>query len=633
MKLLLKFVTIVLFCFCFVQNLKLSKDERSVNMLLKQLSTSPAIRSCNLCTTKSVAKHHVVKMLRSKLARVFPMTSLGRHDTSLLNKYRRTDFSAIRKFYNKSREQKGLLNYASSSTIFMYVFSPKDKWLANLVRYYFTLAFPTSIPKLLLICMDNSRRSFYVNMILRLRKRGIVDVEILEFSKIASRKKKIAANSHCFRVHSYNPFSKRYRVEILGKKHQLFAVRKDMNLHGSRFYTPMTSSLYYLKSRNPLNKRKPLRIEIEGRNSVFGRYLQSKMNVTYVCTDDLSSVDLRFPSCWMLYPYLSSSVFLKPIHLDCYRIYTPVIYDQQMNADARLLTLYFTGTMIIFVLLQLCKSMGAFHPRTWSPISVMTMLLGQSNPYGPMVFVETILFSMISVSGIFFSIELSNSVTDVLFPVEFERQFTSFDDLKSSNLTIFLGRKPRTRNLDPSYDIGKFNNVITSSNVSYKVYDWYRIYELRNYSVLYSLVNELVHSSNMAVTIVTNRQVVDIYGKSICVDTQSPRARRSDLIEDTLLLGYVVQPFSPFHERLSDLLWQFEEKGFDNFYIYQKVARADVHNTIFKLSRKNNQQLDEEEEESDNVITLVSVCVLSLGTAAAFLALLCERVLFKLSRV
>lgn len=609
-------------------------DQEKIEILVKQLT--PGTRIISFFAEKNVMSP-TVEMLRLRATRSLPVMSLS----SLSRQYRRTRFLQIPNFHNKSREQKGLMNYASGSAILIYAFAPKRSLSTPriLVTIYQTLAFPTSTPRVLLIPVVDKRRSSYKSVFAFLLKQGIIDVEILEVSpkqnasrrvaKVSKKRKtpprSIAECQHDFRVHKCNPFSKVCKIEKLSSKSKWFDEPKDRNLHG---YKVQSASGYYYESRNPLNRKKNISVDVGGKNSIFGKYLKTSCNFTYTTREGVSPLILHLPLHWMQPPYSPDGVYLRPLHLDLYQIYTPIIYDEQINVDLGQFVPYLVGTIAILLLLDFCRFIGSFSQQTWSHWAIFKMLLALSNEHGPRYFAETILFCIISISGLFFSSEFSNSVTDILVPVKLEREFYTFEDLAKSNITVWLADPPNKPNTEFYIDTSDEHPILTAKvrHECFKLHTtWYS-----NRSMIFGLVNKMLQSSDMAMTIHSGRRNPDIHGGTIYVDLQVPKARRSDMREYMYHYVYHTTPYFPLFERFSDLVWRFEEKGLDNFRAYKHVYVSDVRRDISKsFFQKNPEFYDEEEADEINVAVLVFVFM--CGNILALVALKIEILLFVLT--
>lgn len=60
-------------------------------------------------------------------------------------------------------------------------------------------------------------------------------------------------------------------------------------------------------------------------------------------------------------------------------------------------------------------------------------------------------------------------MTDVLVPVEVERNFNTFRDLRDSNITLYLIHDPRSSTYTDLYNV--FPNMILASKVEYRQYN------------------------------------------------------------------------------------------------------------------------------------------------------------------
>lgn len=364
---------------------------------------------------------------------------------------------------------------------------------------------------------------------------------------------------------------------------------------------------FFMRKQNP---------DFRGENSDLAIHWKTRMNATFLDKRIGSETnDIHFPFKSLI-AYNRSS-YVKPIMWITYEIYVPVINDSHYQLDANGLLAYFFTTLMIILLLKACKMLGNLNDRTWAPLIAIKMLLGLENPQNPVGFGESLLFLFISIAGIFFSNEFYESVTCILIPIKVERKLQTFEDLKANNITVMLEQDPTDMR---AYGGQAADSLILMSKINYE-----KAHAIKRYT---EGVTEMVRFQNKSVSIAKGLECTTSNFDSTIYALGKPRAKTSSMIEYTKLLTYYVDNFSPFNERISDLLWRFYECGFSfgagykqaAFVLYEKYRDKEIYDET---------RLEHDDIEDDFTITYLLVFILVCGSTLSIVLLLCEILHFK----
>lgn len=598
-----------------LKTVKKSTIRQSLNRLSNQLARVKGFKTCNLFIDRSVKRSQTTDMLQSQLTKMFPIVSMGKRKFQI-SKYRRTRFTEMINW--RKREQKGLLNCASGNAILIAVVGWMKKQppsLSKVRSVYYTLAQQASIPKMLVICMTR-KKQVYKRVFNSFTYTGIIDVDILEISEAKRNVKGFLRRKYTdFTVHKHNPFLKSNKKQALSKNVTWFQP-KCKNLNAFKLRNGKTPEA----PDKMLWRGKLIEMYHDGPRSNLGLHFMASMNMTFKYTSS-SSPEFDFYFEWrFLTRNALDYTWLKSYELEKSHLYTPVIYDSQFKFNFNYLLFYIAAVVLTLLLLQLCCVFGNFDRRTWSPYEVVKMLFGYSNPRRPNIIIESSLFCLISLGGVCIANFFAEAMTDMLVPVEEERSFNTFVDLRESNITLYLCSKPAAE--DEVMHI-KYENAIILSNVSYQVeQDWVKR--------MVSMVKKMQRCNNISIS-VQLRNKWELYGTNIAINGKI-FARRSNLIEYCHIFSYPVQDFSPYYERMSDLYWRFNECGFS---VHNKLAVQVARNYIgeeLDETFQDNASFEEDSEAIDNLRTDILLYVLLLGVTASLLVLFAELVLYHLTK-
>lgn len=593
------------------KNTKEHSNRLPANRLINQLSKLEGFKTCNLYIDKNVKSSKMTDLLQKQLAKMFPTTTIGKKNLQI-SKFKRKPFSKM--INSRKREQRGLLNSASGNSIFIAVVGWVAKYptfLSNLSNAYFTLALPSSIPKVLVISVTKKKR-VYRRVFKYLTSAGIIDVEILEISR---RNRKVRGylkrDSVSLTLHKCNPFLKSLKKRALGRNVKWFE-DKFRNLNGLKLRTRNEGEVYSYK----VFGKKTVKAYTGGPKSLLATHFMTSMNMSFKIVGSNDDCDLILIDD----PLIGDSAFyprLKPFMLVTSQLYTPIIYDSQFCTNVDYFYFYLLMTLLTLLLLRVCCTIGRFDRRTWSSYEVLKMLFGLSNSRNPLLFIESALFCLISLCGICVANFFSETVTDSLVPVEEERVFHTFADLRDNNVTLYLQFEPGTVQMESRHE-----NPIISSNVSYQV-------ESDNAIRMRFLMVKMLNSKNMSIAMVEMSKFA-LYDSKV-VSNGKVLARRSDMREYSYVTSFLILEYSPYFERLSDLYWRFEECGFS---IWSKIVEMYAHYYVerdLERSVLKNQRSDEDFESLDDFTSRACLYVLFFGVTASLVALLAEIVYFRLT--
>lgn len=616
LKICLLLIAIFLHCGSF-KNLKRNNPKKFfIARLARQLSKVKGIKSCNLYVDKNLKSSQVIDMLQLQLTKMFPIMTMGRK-TLPVDKYRRTKF--VQMIHWRKREQKGILNCASASSILIAVVGPIKPnifWQYFCRVVYRNLVPPMSIPKFLVISITNKKYRAYKGVFDFFQ---VMDVEVLEIA-VPNRKVKgflFKRNFVDFTVHKCNSFLNFYKKLKLKRDVKWFE-SKFRNLHGSKLKIATPSSNCSVSVAKSDGKR-IYECYTDGPKSSLGTHLITSMNVTF--TEVRSHYKLKLERNILTGALFFKNEWLKPVEIWKYQLYTPTIFDDQLTLEIDYFFLFFfTATVFTLLLLQICQVVGNFDRLTWSSYEVVKMLLGFANPRRPIFPVESALFCLISLSGICVVNIFTQTFTDMLLSIAKERVFDNYSDLEASNVTLYLREEPAAR--DERIGI-VYDNPIISSNVTYIVWS--------KFGTIYFMTEMLVWKNISVSVLVYNK--FDPLGTKIAIDGKL-LARRSDIAEISYVASYWIQPFSPYYERISDLYWRFGECGFSaHSAAWVRNQRLNNEEEIERQYWEN--QISHESEDSQlcdyYVTSIVLICFLFVGLTATVVAFFIEATYFMLN--
>lgn len=599
---------------------RVNPDDSKYEILVNRLANVKGIERCNVLLNRFVKSRVVADELQTKLVKYLPTMSIN-HTTQLRwEKYQRKKLYPI-SAREKSHVRPDILNCASRNSLLICFYQPSSQnhFYQSMKWFRDTMVQPASTPKVLIVAVTNKPLTSYKTPLHGFFQRyTTVDVEILEISKSVGKSKKKGnglkrQSSHGFSVHQYNPFTRIYKKQRLTKKVKLFQA-KTMDLHGSKIKLFNATSF---KSKQVLNsKTYSSTPEMFNHKSKFAMALKSLMNVTYIY-DKAINADLMFFDGFLTKSVLLRAIVLKPHLLAIRHIYTPVIFDTQVQVHLTGFLLFFPLMLAAVLMLNLLSKFSQFNPRTWSPLAIFKMLLGQENPTGTTgSLLETLLFILISFTGIFFSNEFSNAVTGILNPIAIERHFNTFEDIRESNITMHLWSEPLNRTIDGH----SFENPILKSQVKY-----HKTYLCNNNTraTVINAVCEMFSSPNTSISFPASPISLRLFGSTIRIDGRT-LIKRSGLSELKLVISYPVKLFSPYHERMSDIYWRFYESGFHNtMNLTTHVVKLHKHirNQYFL---KNPQQDIHDSDELDINFCPIYCGILLLGSILAIFVLIVE---------
>lgn len=158
---------LILLSVCFARPFREDPNTNvSCDLLVRQLANLKGIKQCYMIVKSRVKSSTVLNVLTTKLTRLLPIMQLTLYKRFDWSRYAKKEinYRDDSESNKKSREQKGILNTVSGSTLLIYVFVPPKSQLIfqNSVKWiYESLTAHTSIPKVLLISLRNKPRVHY----------------------------------------------------------------------------------------------------------------------------------------------------------------------------------------------------------------------------------------------------------------------------------------------------------------------------------------------------------------------------------------------------------------------------------------------------------------------------------------
>lgn len=163
----MKMIIILLIAGCCTlpNNYKLDRDHGNDKLLARQLSNLRGVMKCNNSFIGQHRKSPIAAKLFGELKKSLSVMSVQEASTNWPKSFKRTNFAeGVKDFQLKSRERRGLLNYASSSALPIYIVSYSN--YASVQRYvrlvyyrvFYILAQSTSVPVVLIVNLN--RRKF-----------------------------------------------------------------------------------------------------------------------------------------------------------------------------------------------------------------------------------------------------------------------------------------------------------------------------------------------------------------------------------------------------------------------------------------------------------------------------------------
>lgn len=593
-------------CFCSLHIWRWSSSDTSnLKLLTNQLTSIKDVSKLNFFIDKHM-ECQIIQKLQGLLTRSLPIMSME-NKLFKWSKFERMCFYERHDSRRKSREDRCLLNYPSKSTLFIYVFS---RGMYEFCRIYNQLVYPGNIPRVLMLRTWREKKKYYVNTFNGFPSE-MVDFEILEITspRLSSNRKtkRPRENIHVFTVHQQNRFSKRYNRHSLSKSTTWFN-EHFKNLHGYKMTANTHTENHVIY--DPVKKRE-VKYDVSGVRSKLAVYLQESMNFTWKCTRKEFDNNVTFPE------HILGDVranFLNPCFTEGHYLYTPVIIDTFSKTKMSELAICFAVISMTCILLRICARLGGFDGRTWSPLFTAKMLIGLETPYNPQLKMESLLFVTISVCGIFCANDIYEGITGLVVPVQFERKFSSLQDLKNSNVSLFLMGVPLLSKHDQRY---KVPDEVRKLGMKYVlVHDRYRR-EIGN-------MHLMLHWSNISIS-VTDKSRDKIYESKIVVNGEV-RSRRSDISEFFRVFSIEIIDYSIFQEAMSESYWRFFEHGFNNdyssyAYLNRKLWRLELERNLDGTPLVYN---DDDQQESNFFTFSILLIMLTFGTLASFATLLIE---------
>lgn len=595
-------IIVVLTTISCLTDCKLSySDEKNLKLLLKTLKAIDGLSKCHVLVEGKINDKKIVSTLLKQLAKSLPLMSIVNGSPKWPNAYKSTDFTLESKSYEKSREQPGTLNKASASALVIYIFSLDSVnnyryTLNTVIRLRDTLSIRTSLPKFLLINIVNRKLHSYKFLLCNLQR--TFDIEVLEVTRGNKKRgiKKIPTRN--FNVHTCNAFKGSCRVQKLSQKVHWFR-DKLKDLRGSRVRVNWAN--------RPSSKSVEKAI---GWSSNFANYLKATLNFTYSVS---RSVDMAFPQVLLSWGQRNLN-YLKVCEFYTLQLYTPLILDVQIKNNYSDFFMCLVALPMILLLLRWCSLVGGFDPRTWSNLSIVKMLLGLDNPRDPKLTLESILFVVVSVCGIFSANEFYESVTSIIVPVQLERKFNTLDNLIDSNLTLYLEGE-RAAMKHPIMNFAQFNET---PGIRYVLMsDKYE----REIAMMWRMTLPV---KSVALSVVKSSAVSQYYGANVKIGDRVI-ARQSDVTEEQQAMSQFLPPHSPFVEKFSDAYWRFREMGFTNFDGLE--CRTTIRRA-FKFLDRRVQVVVEEQDETfegmDQFTRTIALAVLIGGATVPLMLLILE---------
>lgn len=361
---------------------KANSDQSRVRMLIDQLMTQNGVSKFNLFIDKH-KNNEIVTQLQRLLTKSAPILSM-KYKSLDWSKYCFKNFYQANRYAGKSRENKILFNFPTQNALLIYVFSsdifnaPKkfDYAFIDMVCARFTFT-ANIIPKVLLVTVCNNKTKSYRGTIFSTFECYIQDVDLLEISHSdnSMKRKIIKRRTHDFIAHKYNYFLNRYSRHRVSRNTRWFK-QKLNNLHGYKMYTLPNKHIDTVYRYDPIHK-KNIRVDLSGPESNKGKYFEEAMNFTFYFHKRYFKV--LFPE--RVLKSLDNKNFLKPCLSFLTYAYTPIIYEIYYQVNVDNLLMCFAALPLIVFLVLICRFLGKFDRRTWSPLTICKMLLAMENPY------------------------------------------------------------------------------------------------------------------------------------------------------------------------------------------------------------------------------------------------------------
>lgn len=600
--------------------------ESIAEALSRQVLMMGELKNCILVKEHGVTNESA-KVLLSHVARHVPAMLLTINENIDWGKFfeRKNFLNEHGKVRNCTRVQENLLNFASGDKVLIYIYSPtRDEMIAErLYETYNRITLVTSIPKVLLVSITNEKISNYTKMFEHLVRKRIIDVDILEVASNQERQKNLLEmNPQNCTVHLYNPFTEVYGQSIFSSSTKWFQ-QKLGNLNGFKVNVTTEDERRYLKERSSIDKKDTVQLCRQGTGSIIARYYKDAMNLTWqIQTMHKEPFDIRLELIWKYRPYENLS-YLKPASFDIYRIYTPLIYDEFYGSSSLVeIGPCFTAVSIIIAALQLCKKLGNFNESAWSPLSLWRILLGlTSKAYILKSLLEHVLLYLMLSVGIFCASELSNIITDDLVPIKVERIFNSFQDLKESNITLWLHHSPKKPLIEYIFENSEdFQNAIEISGIEFEAFDPEEL------DVEDKAIQNMSRNGNIAISILSSPYTLEIFDSTISREGKII-GRKSQMIENSGLWTNRLQPSSPYLDKFSHLYWRFIECGFDHLHLmkYNFLAqRKQIINSYLSPIGDN----DDDCELDNSISTCYIVAFILVSALISLLILVVELLIF-----
>lgn len=244
---------------------------------------------------------------------------------------------------------------------------------------------------------------------------------------------------------------------------------------------------------------------------------------------------------------------LKPNSIHSSYVFALIIHDTHYNVELQQLILFIPSLVAAVTLVKICNRLGEFNLYTWSFVNIFKMFLGLENSSGAInSMLEAWLFILVSITGFFFSNEISEAATNLLNAERVELKFHRLSNLAASNLTLLV-------TLHPSKSFRVDNDAIEEERLKANV-RFRRVYHGENITKSY---RDLFSTRQCAMTFLKSPLVIPWV-----VDTFNfggrPEVKITSLVVSKPVASLRIKAFSPYYERISELSWRFVETGDHN---------------------------------------------------------------------
>lgn len=508
--------------------------------------------------------------------------------------------------------------------------------IAKIEYHYFHMTQSENVGKILLVLITKrnfaSLRPIFNYMTLKRH----IDVEIVQLRiALPNTKRKLSLKLlksrkrncvHCA-VHRYNPFSKVYnKVKYTAKRSQV-KVQWYRNKLKNFWRFPLDFTLefddsYFYSGRKHKNK---LFFDCTSIGSPVMQAMQEKLNysvklIDYQYCDQIyrktgvHAVDVSLPAWYIQVPH-TGQAFIKLHELSIDYIYVPIICDE--TTEFSFWTVLLHGSLFLSVILIFTNIAVLFNfdTLTWNSSALTGMVLGIANARRPASALEACLFLFVLTTGFFVTSEIILGALNCVVPSSQERHFASYEDLKKSNLIVYVTKDPNywDRNV-------RRNGLLLNSLVNYRVMKALDEVDLMIYTLKYKNSSISVRNGYLS----THRLGDTVYlsGKAV--------GRKTNIVEQIRLRRIALRMLSPFLDRFSDFHWRFYEAGFSNMREYSMYFnyQEDVELWYLKYYPDDYIGRSERVEESNQLQASFLIIILITGLVSAMIMLQYELISF-----